>query len=148
MYSLAFLTADLHLAQGRLLRVFEAADGIDSEAKNRDARETGLASALPVLNFRGSTAPLISRKRSRLGSTDVRRKPSGTRPWTTRNAQMKIIICFRHLKCIWRKSRSGMDYTWHLQHLLREFGCGRFAMTGKAYSLINSGPNDLAFSPN
>jgi hypothetical protein len=33
MYSLAFLTVDLQLAQGRLLRVFEAADGIDSEAK-------------------------------------------------------------------------------------------------------------------
>jgi hypothetical protein len=33
MYALAFLTADLQLAQGRLLRVFEVADGIDSEAK-------------------------------------------------------------------------------------------------------------------
>jgi hypothetical protein len=72
MYSLAFLTVDLQLAQGRLLRVFEAADGIDSEAKNRDAREAGLASAQPALNFRGSTMRLISRKRSRSESTDVR----------------------------------------------------------------------------
>ena len=45
---------------------------------------------------------------------------------------MKIIICFRHLKCIWRKSRRGMDYTGHVQHLLREFGGGRFAVTAKA----------------
>jgi hypothetical protein len=36
---------------------------------------------------------------------------------------MKIIVCFRHFKCIWRQSRRGMDYTWHVQHLLREFGC-------------------------
>jgi hypothetical protein len=72
MYSLAFLTVDLQLAQGRLLRVFQAADGIDSEAKNRDARELGLASAEPALSVRGSTTPLISRKRSRLESTDVR----------------------------------------------------------------------------
>jgi hypothetical protein len=40
-----------------------------------------------------------------------------------------------------------MDYTWHVQPLLREFGCGRFAMTGKASSLVNGGPNGLAFSP-
>jgi len=40
---------------------------------------------------------------------------------------MKIIICFRHLKCIWRKWRRGMDYSWHVQHLLREFGRGEFA---------------------
>ena len=49
MYSLAFLTVDLHLAQGRLLRVFEAADGIDSEAKNKDPREAELASVQPAL---------------------------------------------------------------------------------------------------
>jgi len=35
MYSLAFLTVDLQLAQGRLLRVFDGADRIDSEANKR-----------------------------------------------------------------------------------------------------------------
>ena len=25
------------------------------------------------------------------------------------------------------KWRRGMDYSWHVQHLLREFGCGQFA---------------------
>jgi hypothetical protein len=40
---------------------------------------------------------------------------------------MKIIVCFRHLKCICWKWRRGMDYTWHVQHLLREFGYGQFA---------------------
>ena len=29
--------------------------------------------------------------------------------------KMKIIICFRHLKCICRKSRKGRDYSWHVQ---------------------------------
>jgi hypothetical protein len=38
---------------------------------------------------------------------------------------MKIIICFRHLKCIYRKWKRGMDYSWHVQHLLREFGHGQ-----------------------
>jgi hypothetical protein len=32
---------------------------------------------------------------------------------------MGIIICFRHLKCICRKWWRGMDYSWHVQHLLR-----------------------------
>ena len=41
--------------------------------------------------------------------------------------EMKIIICFRHLKCIRRKWSKGMDYSWHVQHLLREFGHGQFA---------------------
>ena len=40
---------------------------------------------------------------------------------------MKLIICFRHLKCICRKWCRGMDYSWHVQHLLREFGCGPLA---------------------
>jgi hypothetical protein len=40
---------------------------------------------------------------------------------------MKLIICFRHLKCIFRKWCRGMDYSWHVQHLLREFGCGPLA---------------------
>ena len=35
MYSLAFLTVDLQSAQVRLLHLFEAADGIDSEVKIR-----------------------------------------------------------------------------------------------------------------
>ena len=29
--------------------------------------------------------------------------------------------------CIRRKWRKGMDYSWHVQHLLREFGRGQFA---------------------
>jgi hypothetical protein len=41
--------------------------------------------------------------------------------------KMKIIVCFRHLKCICRKWSRGMDYSWHVQHLLREFGRGQFA---------------------
>jgi len=41
--------------------------------------------------------------------------------------KIKIIICFRHLKCIRRKWWRGMDYSWHVQHLLREFGRGQFA---------------------
>jgi hypothetical protein len=40
---------------------------------------------------------------------------------------LKLIICFRHLKCICRKWCRGMDYAWHVQHLLREFGCGALA---------------------
>ncbi len=40
---------------------------------------------------------------------------------------MKLIICFRHLKYICRKWCRGMDYSWHAQHLLREFGCGPLA---------------------
>jgi hypothetical protein len=41
--------------------------------------------------------------------------------------EMKIIVCFRHLICICRKWRRGIDYSWHVQHLLREFGRGQFA---------------------
>jgi hypothetical protein len=41
--------------------------------------------------------------------------------------KIKIIICLRHLKCIRRKWWRGMDYSWHVQHLLREFGRGQFA---------------------
>jgi hypothetical protein len=44
--------------------------------------------------------------------------------------KMKIISCLRHLKCIWRKRWRGMDYSWHVQHLLREFGRGQFADLG------------------
>jgi hypothetical protein len=43
---------------------------------------------------------------------------------------LKVIICFhcfRHLKCIWRKWRKAKDYSWHVDHLLRELGCGSFA---------------------
>jgi hypothetical protein len=72
MYSLAFFTVELQLAQGILLRVFDGADGIGSEAKNKDAREAELASVEPALTVRRSTTPLISRERSRLESTDVR----------------------------------------------------------------------------
>ena len=41
--------------------------------------------------------------------------------------KMKLIICFRHLKCICRKWCRGMGYSWHVQHLLCEFGCGPLA---------------------
>jgi len=40
---------------------------------------------------------------------------------------LKIIVCFRHLNCIFRKWLRGVDYSWHLQHLLREFGLGQYA---------------------
>jgi hypothetical protein len=49
--------------------------------------------------------------------------------------KMKIIICFRHLKCICHKWRKGTDYSWHVQHLLREFGCGHFADRGRGSAL-------------
>jgi hypothetical protein len=48
---------------------------------------------------------------------------------------MKIIICFRHLKCICHKWRKGTDYSWHVQNLLREFGCGHFADRGRVPAL-------------
>ena len=50
---------------------------------------------------------------------------------------MKIIICFRHLKCIYRKWRKETDYSWHVQHLLREFGCGHFADRGRVYPALS-----------
>ena len=40
---------------------------------------------------------------------------------------MKIVICIRHLECICRKWCRGVDYSWHVQHLLREFGLGDYA---------------------
>jgi hypothetical protein len=40
---------------------------------------------------------------------------------------MKTIVCIRHLKCICRKWWRGVDYSWHVQHLLREFGLGQYA---------------------
>jgi hypothetical protein len=46
---------------------------------------------------------------------------------TNRNTKLKMTICFRHLKCIYRKCWRGLDYSWHVQHLLREFGRGRYA---------------------
>ncbi|MBV9488209.1 MAG: hypothetical protein JO069_00600 [Verrucomicrobia bacterium] len=39
----------------------------------------------------------------------------------------KIIACLRHLECIRIKRRRGLDYSWHVQHLLREFGLGIYA---------------------
>ena len=41
--------------------------------------------------------------------------------------KIRFIICSRLLRCIYRKWWRGMDYSWHVQHLLREFGCGQFA---------------------
>jgi hypothetical protein len=41
--------------------------------------------------------------------------------------KLKIIICFRHMRCICRKWWRGLDYSWHVQHLLREIGRGRYA---------------------
>jgi hypothetical protein len=43
----------------------------------------------------------------------------------------KVIVCCRHFACICRKWRKGRDYSWHLQHLLREFGCGPLADLAK-----------------
>jgi len=49
---------------------------------------------------------------------------------------MKIIICFppfeMHLPQVAGK---GTDYSWHVQHLLREFGCGHFADRGRVPAL-------------
>jgi hypothetical protein len=46
---------------------------------------------------------------------------------------MKIIICVRHLACICRKWRRGVDYSWHVHHLLREFGLGQYAQLRAAF---------------
>ena len=40
---------------------------------------------------------------------------------------MKLVICIRHLECICRKWCRGADYSWHVQHLLREFGLGEYS---------------------
>jgi hypothetical protein len=45
---------------------------------------------------------------------------------------MKVIICVRHLACIYRKWWRGVDYTWHVQHFLREFGLGQYAQLDSA----------------
>jgi hypothetical protein len=39
----------------------------------------------------------------------------------------KMICIVRHLKCIKRKARLGKDCQWHWQHILREFGAGKYA---------------------
>jgi hypothetical protein len=38
----------------------------------------------------------------------------------------KFSSILRHLKCIGRKLRRGRDCSWHWQHILREFGVGRY----------------------
>ena len=51
---------------------------------------------------------------------------------------MKIVVCFRHLRCIGRKWWRGSDYSWHVQHLLREFGLGPYAAPAKAAGVDRS----------
>jgi hypothetical protein len=38
----------------------------------------------------------------------------------------KILSIARHLRCIVRKLLRGRDLGWHWQHILREFGFGRY----------------------
>jgi hypothetical protein len=47
-------------------------------------------------------------------------------------SNMKIIICIRHLACICRKWWRGVDYSWHVQHLLREFDLGQYTQVHSA----------------
>ena len=42
----------------------------------------------------------------------------------------KIVSIIRHLVCIARKLRRRQDLSWHWQHILREFGFGRYALWG------------------
>jgi len=39
----------------------------------------------------------------------------------------KIFSIIRHFVCIARKLGSGQDLSWHWQHILREFGKGRYS---------------------
>jgi len=38
----------------------------------------------------------------------------------------KILSITRHLLCIMWKCLCGRDFGWHWQHILREFGFGRY----------------------
>jgi hypothetical protein len=40
----------------------------------------------------------------------------------------KIFSIIRHLVCIARKLGRRQDLSWHWQHILREFGIGRYAL--------------------
>jgi hypothetical protein len=40
----------------------------------------------------------------------------------------KISSIIRHLVCISRKLRRRQDFSWHWQHILREFGVGRYCL--------------------
>jgi hypothetical protein len=44
----------------------------------------------------------------------------------------KIFSIIRHLVCIARKLRRRQDLSWHWQHILREFGVGRYSLWGSS----------------
>jgi hypothetical protein len=103
---------------------------LDSELKNGQRAGSGIGAQRNLfgrlsINGFDFTEAIGTQRAARL-SRGQRHDESGEA------LKMNIVICFRHLRCICRKSRRGMDYSWHVQHLLREFGCGRFADTTKA----------------
>jgi hypothetical protein len=53
----------------------------------------------------------------------------------------KIVSIIRHLGCILRKlrRRHPRDLAWHWQHILREFGVGRYSLWGNSkFEIRNS----------
>jgi hypothetical protein len=40
----------------------------------------------------------------------------------------KAISIILHLQCILRKAIAGKDWDWHWQHILREFGVGKYSV--------------------
>jgi hypothetical protein len=50
----------------------------------------------------------------------------------------KIVSIIRHLRCIARKLRRHEDLRWHWEHILREFGFGRYSRwaSGRAHWLL------------
>jgi hypothetical protein len=122
MYSLASLIVELRSARKRLLKAFEVLNGTNGQAPAAPySQQAESESALTHIK--------IALKCFRYDSDNSQAMEIG-QPRKANLAEalkMKLIICFRHLKCICRKWCRGMDYSWHVQHLLREFGCGRFA---------------------
>ena len=122
MYSLASLIVELRRARSRLLKAFEVSNGTN-----------GQALAAPYTQQVGKRIGLDAHQNRieifRYDSDNSQAMEIG-QPRTANLAEalkMKLLICFRHLKCICRKWCRGMDYSWHVQHLLREFGCGPLA---------------------
>jgi hypothetical protein len=122
MYSLASLIVELRSARKRLLKAFEVLNGTNGQAPaapySQQAESewalTHIKIALKCFRYDSDNSQAME--------SDSRAKQN-----LAEALKMKLIICFRHLKCICRKWCRGMDYSWHVQHLLREFGCGPLA---------------------
>jgi hypothetical protein len=122
MYSLALLIVELRSARRRLLKAFEVSNGTNGQAfaapysqqVESESALTHIKSALRFLRYDSDNSQAMEIGQPRTANLAEALK-------------MKLLICFRHLKCICRKWYRGMDYSWHVQHLLREFGCGPLA---------------------